>query len=116
MLACLKRLRSFARKTIPKSWARLWVVTVCALILGDLEPSLVAEPKISPALVHSAIDWPDFMSRQDMVWDRVPTRWEDGPYLGNGMLGLIMFQNPKSPKNEFELHVSRGDYYDNRPP
>lgn len=103
--------RYFTKKIVRTSY--LWQQVLFALIFCTL---VVADPKTPPTHVNTAIDWPVFMSRQDMVWDRAPTRWEDGPYLGNGMLGLIMFQNPKSPKNEFELHVGRGDYYDNRPP
>ena len=93
--------------------SQLWKQMLFALFFCTL---VVADPKTPPTHVNTAIDWPYFMSRQDMLWDRIPTRWEQAPYLGNGMLGLMLFQNPKSPKNEFELHVGRGDYYDNRPP
>lgn len=71
-----------------------------------------------------SIDWPEFLARQDMVWDQVPTDWLQAPYLGNGMLGLMLFQEGASRKNAaatneknvLSLHVGRGDYYDNRPP
>jgi alpha-L-fucosidase 2 len=70
------------------------------------------------------IDWESFISKQDMRWDKVPKIWENAPYLGNGMLGLILFQegkNQKNPtatdeKNVLSLHLGRGDYFDNRPP
>jgi len=27
------------------------------------------------------------MARHDLVWDRVPTRWENSPFPGNGLVG-----------------------------
>ena len=41
-------------------------------------------------LNHETIDWPNFLARHDMVWDRVPHRWENGVFLGNGLLGTLM--------------------------
>ncbi|WPJ95977.1 hypothetical protein SH580_21405 [Coraliomargarita algicola] len=70
------------------------------------------------------IDWPSFIGQQDMKWEsQVPKDWLQAPYLGNGMLGLLLFQerssakNPEASndKNVLSLHVGRGDYYDNRP-
>jgi alpha-L-fucosidase 2 len=80
--------------------------------------------QFSIAETSKPIDWPAFIARQDMVWDKVPTHWLEAPYLGNGMLGLLVFQegkngsNPESTndKNVLSLHLGRGDYYDNRPP
>lgn len=62
------------------------------------------------------IPWKDFIGRQDMVWDKVPKIWEQAPYLGNGMLGVMIFQGTECAANELSIHIARGDYYDNRPP
>lgn len=62
------------------------------------------------------INWTSFMAKQDMVWDKTPKKWQEAPYLGNGMVGLMLFQPNGTAKNILELHVGRGDYYDNRPP
>ena len=35
------------------------------------------------------INWPEFMSQQDMVWEKLPEYWYESAYLGNGKLGLI---------------------------
>ena len=37
-----------------------------------------------------AIDWSAFMARHDLVWDRLPQRWENGVFLGNGLLGTLV--------------------------
>ena len=41
--------------------------------------------------VHLAADWPVFMARQDMVWDRLPDRFESAAFTGNGLLGAMVF-------------------------
>lgn len=71
-----------------------------------------------------AIDWSSFMARHDMVWTKVPKRWQEAPFFGNGMVGLMLFQEISNRKNAYStadknvlsLHVGRGDYYDQRPP
>ncbi|AKC83888.1 hypothetical protein IMCC26134_03575 [Verrucomicrobia bacterium IMCC26134] len=41
--------------------------------------------------VHLAADWPVFMARQDLVWDRLPDRFESAAFTGNGLLGAMVF-------------------------
>ena len=38
----------------------------------------------------SAIDWPTFLARQDLVWDRLPTRWGESAFIGNGRIGATI--------------------------
>jgi len=74
--------------------------------------------------IKEKIDWKDFMSHQDMLWNKVPKRWNEAPFFGNGMIGLFLYQEinnvdniySTSDKNTLSLHLGRGDYYDNRPP
>lgn len=40
--------------------------------------------------ITGAMDWETFLSRHDMVWDRLPRRWENGIFLGNGLLGTLI--------------------------
>jgi len=51
------------------------------------------EPVPSPA-VQVRIDWPAFLARSDMVWTRVPDRWEAGAFLGNGLMGANVYATP----------------------
>lgn len=39
-----------------------------------------------------AIDWPAFLGRHDMVWSRLPTRWGEAAFIGNGRLGATIDQ------------------------
>src|SRR5262245_43333046 len=46
---------------------------------------------LAPPVSAAPIDWPAFLSRHDLVWKRVPARWEDGAWLGNGLLGAMVY-------------------------
>jgi len=36
------------------------------------------------------IDWPTFLGRQDLVWDRLPAGWGESAFIGNGRLGATI--------------------------
>ncbi len=59
------------------------------------------------------VDWKSFLSNQDMVWkDKLPNDWTNGPFLGNGMLGSMVYYMPDSNAIRFEM--CRSDYEDHR--
>ena len=37
-----------------------------------------------PITLKQDINWPEFMSRQDMIWEKLPEYWHESAYLGNG--------------------------------
>ncbi|MEI6322134.1 MAG: glycoside hydrolase family 95-like protein [bacterium] len=64
-------------------------------------------------LVTLKVDWPSFMACQDPVWQRMPTNYFEGPFVGNGLLGAILFQD-KSEPNTLRFEIGRTDVYDHR--
>src|SRR5439155_25943842 len=36
------------------------------------------------------IDWATFLARQDIVWTRLPTRWGESAFIGNGRIGATI--------------------------
>lgn len=60
------------------------------------------------------IDWPAFLSRQDMIWERMPADYFEGPFVGNGWLGAILFADDTVP-NTLRFELGRTDVYDHRP-
>src|SRR6266545_3910944 len=42
------------------------------------------------ALPATAVDWPTFLARHDLVWDRLPARWGESAFIGNGRLGATI--------------------------
>jgi alpha-L-fucosidase 2 len=63
----------------------------------------------------AAVDWPAFLSRHDLVWRRLPQRWEDGAWLGNGLLGAMVFAEGKGAlcwqlgRSDVTEHADRAD-------
>src|SRR5438874_6076218 len=43
-----------------------------------------------PAAPAARVDWPVFLARHDLVWDRLPTRWGESAFIGNGRLGATI--------------------------
>ena len=58
------------------------------------------------------INWPEFMSRQDMVWEKLPEYWYESAYLGNGRLGLMIYKEPG--QNYLRLETGNCDVHDHR--
>lgn len=63
---------------------------------------------------RSGADYASFLANHDMVWDRIPTRWELAPFSGNGTLGFLLYRSEGEPGNVMSIHVGRQDYHDHR--
>ncbi len=87
------------------------VLIACAAFLTALPAR--ADDTTEPV---SKIDFKAFLGQHDMVWDRIPNRWEVAPYTGNGNVGFLFYQGEDEAKNVISLHVGRHDYYDHRLP
>lgn len=65
----------------------------------------------SVAQTSVAIDWPRFMAGNDLVYDTLTTKWEEGAFTGNGLLGAMLYLKDK---NSLRLEVGRTDVTDHR--
>jgi len=65
---------------------------------------------------RSAIDFESFLNRHDMLWDRIPNRWEVAPYAGNGNVGFLFYRARDEAGNVISIYTGRHDYYDHRLP
>ncbi|MFC5218178.1 glycosyl hydrolase family 95 catalytic domain-containing protein [Streptomyces coerulescens] len=57
--------------------------------------------------------WAGFLRGQDLLWSRLPTRWYEGPFLGDGLLGSMVYQEPGA--NRIRFTVQHGRVQDHRP-
>ncbi|MEU1181190.1 Tat pathway signal sequence domain protein [Streptomyces sp. NPDC005820] len=57
--------------------------------------------------------WTDFLRGQDLLWTRLPTRWYEGPFLGDGRLGSMVYQEPG--ENRIRFTVQHARVQDHRP-
>jgi len=55
------------------------------------------------AEVVDRIDWKSFLARHDMVWKRLPERFENAAYTGNGKLGAMAFTADKGKSLRWQM-------------
>lgn len=65
-----------------------------------------------PTFAHAQVDWKSFLSKQDLVWDRLPQAWHEAPFMGNGSLGTYLCQEPGA--NAIRLDVGNNLVHDHR--
>src|SRR5437870_9231791 len=51
---------------------------------------LALQTPAAPVAPTARVDWPVFLARHDLVWDRLPTRWGESAFIGNGRLGATI--------------------------
>jgi len=69
------------------------IVSAGLAIIGAGFAGLAHADPAPESPVKIEIDWPAFMERHDLVWDALPTKFDYGAFLGNGMLGSIIHQD-----------------------
>jgi len=53
---------------------------------------IAAAPRVAlPAELKNDVDWEKFLARHDLVWNKLPAKWGEGAFTGNGLLGLMMY-------------------------
>ncbi|MHC3467961.1 glycosyl hydrolase family 95 catalytic domain-containing protein [Streptomyces sp. 7R007] len=76
-------------------------------------PSAAAHPWKLRNRMDSDGAWAHFLHGQDLVWRRLPTVWHEGPFLGDGRLGSMVYQDAETKGVRFT--VQHGEVQDHRP-
>lgn len=62
------------------------------------------------ASIKDMIDWPEFMSRHDLLWRTRPIGWDEGIFLGNGILGAMIYsEEHRDKRNVLRFVLGRTD-------
>src|SRR4051794_33921540 len=83
-------------------------------------PAQAAPAAVEP-LHHSTLDnrmrsdrqWAEFLAAQDLRWGRLAVKWYDAPFLGNGLLGTLVYAEPG--RNAVRFTVQHSRVQDHRP-
>jgi alpha-L-rhamnosidase len=89
---------------------------VCAVGSGTYRfqsPSIATVPAHIYEAPRVQIDWPAFLAKQDPVWEQMPQDHDDGGQVGNGVVGMTVYQS--GTNNFLRFDVGRADVVDNRP-
>lgn len=81
---------------------RFWLLAGIVLVFSSPIRAATAQEE-------SAVDWSQFLARHDLVWNQLPTNWESGAFIGNGLLGAMIYS---SGTNALQWDVGRSDVTD----
>jgi hypothetical protein len=74
---------------------------------------VMAQQQIGVSSVNLKVNWQAYLSRHDMVWDTMPGDYFEAPFVGNGLLGTIVFKD-NLQSNTLRFEIGRTDVYDHR--
>ncbi len=82
-------------------------------LLGSMfsNQTLQAQAKLTTSY-KANIDWPAFMSQHDLIWEELPLQWNEGAFVGNGHIGMMIYVNQKD--NNITFHIGRQDVTEHR--
>jgi len=69
---------------------RLLLETALALVFPAFICSASGQNTPGTETPRRAVDWPAFLARQDLVWNRLPHGWGESVFIGNGRLGATI--------------------------
>ncbi|AXE80989.1 glycosyl hydrolase family 95 catalytic domain-containing protein [Streptomyces atratus] len=79
-------------------------------------PAAPAPAAPAPATVHSPDDsWRTVLDDADLLWQKLPKTWYEGPYLGNGRLGSGIYAEPGATTTAVRFNVQHSEVQDHRP-
>jgi len=58
------------------------------------------------------VDWPSFMQQHDLIFEELPLQWNEGAFVGNGQVGMMVYATLKD--NRIDFHIGRQDVTDHR--
>jgi alpha-L-fucosidase 2 len=63
--------------------------------------------------IQDKTDWRAFLSAHDMVFDKMPSKWEEAPFFANGFIGSMVYADTLAG-NKIKIQVFRTDVQDHR--
>jgi alpha-L-fucosidase 2 len=60
-------------------------------------------------MANPTVNWETFLARHDLTWDRIPRTWDSGAFIGNGLVGSMIYAEQT---NALQWDVGRSDVCD----
>jgi len=111
-LGAVKHGNVFALDIGPDYRGRIRDIDVATLRkVGEMIRSKAPLPEGASLLVDDKVDWTAFLARQDLVFDTLPTQFDFGAFLGNGLMGAMIF---REGDNRLRFETGRSDVTEHR--
>jgi len=91
----------------------LAALSLAPLSMTPLSSAAAASPGHAGHWLDDQIDWAGFLAGADLIWQRMPATWYEGPFLGNGFLGSGVYAEPGA--NAVRFNVQHSEVQDHRP-
>ncbi len=87
--------------------------TIPSLVTTTLVFLISLTAQASDSGIIKKVDWPQFLERFNPIWHKLPTKWEEAPFLGNGWMGTMVFRS-RDQKNELLIQAQHAAVNDHR--
>ncbi|MFF4547725.1 glycoside hydrolase family 95-like protein [Streptomyces sp. NPDC001406] len=84
------------------------------LLTTGLPTQATAADRAEPA-ANPSDPWRTVLDDADLVWQRMPTAWYEGPFLGNGFLGSGIYAEPGAAAKAVRFNIQHSEVQDHRP-
>ena len=74
---------------------------------------LQEQPEAESLLITDEVNWADFLRQHDLLWNKIPTKWGDTPFLGNGRLAVSVLCDSLD-RHVLRFTLDNADVYDRR--
>ncbi|WP_284638176.1 glycosyl hydrolase family 95 catalytic domain-containing protein [Paenibacillus silviterrae] len=67
-------------------------------------------------MIKNHIQWDTFLARHDMTWSVKPISWDEGAFIGNGMIGAMVYsEEHRNKRNIVRFVLGRSDVTAGKP-
>ncbi|MGW2520889.1 glycosyl hydrolase family 95 catalytic domain-containing protein [Streptomyces sp. NPDC001617] len=101
--------------SVPDPSRRTVLATGSALGGALLTPGLAGRATAADRPGPVADPWRTVLDDADLVWQRMPTAWYEGPFLGNGFLGSGIYAEPGAASTAVRFNIQHSEVQDHRP-
>lgn len=81
-----------------------WIVSLGLFLV-------LVEAQADTGQMKTNIDWPSYIAGQDLHWSVLPRTWMEAPFIGNGLMGSMLFQQDD---HSLVIQIGRSDVQDHR--
>ncbi|MET8452610.1 Tat pathway signal sequence domain protein [Streptomyces sp. NPDC005209] len=99
-----------SRRTVLATGSTLGGALLAAGLPGQ---ATAADPDTAAAATSDP--WRTVLDDADLVWQRMPATWYEGPFLGNGLLGSGIYAEPGAATKAVRFNVQHSEVQDHRP-
>ncbi|WP_432176553.1 glycosyl hydrolase family 95 catalytic domain-containing protein [Streptomyces sp. Tue6028] len=86
-----------------------------ALLAGGPQARAQTRTRAADQDSVAADPWTAVLDDADLVWQRMPRTWYEGPFLGNGFLGSGIYAEPGAETRAVRFNVQHSEVQDHRP-